>query len=186
MIWRNNLAQVCLGMSILTQGCGPDVRIEEQTCVNARCDDVTWAQWPMPHPPNTGLPDPFNYEVDAEKGVVLDKVTKLMWQREISPSGTNWIQAKTYCNDLELGGYDDWRLPTRIELVSIVDFTNEYGDPAINATAFTNTPIDWFWSSSPWPGSSSKVFVVNFLDGVTSSNFNTTNPANDCRVRCVR
>ena len=54
--------------------------------------------------------------------------------------------------DLTLEGHDDWRLPTRLELVSIVDFAAY--EPAIDRAAFPGTPAFGFWSGSlaPRPG----------------------------------
>ena len=36
---------------------------------------------------------------------------------------SNWEQALSYCENLSLGGRDDWRLPTAKELQSIVDYS---------------------------------------------------------------
>jgi len=66
-----------------------------------------------------------------------------------------------------------------MELRTIVDQT-VYG-PAINQTAFPSTPT-WFWTSSPYAGSSGNAWVVFFLSGYSVGNgvgyYN--------RVRCVR
>jgi hypothetical protein len=43
-------------------------------------------------------------------------------------------------------GYKDWRLPTRQELTSIVDFGQVV--PAIDTNYFQNTKSNWYWSSS--------------------------------------
>ena len=63
----------------------------------------------------------------------------------------NWYQAcgtydATYnptsqnvCGSLNLGGYSDWRLPTKKELMSIVDYSIPYPGPTINTTYFPNT-----------------------------------------------
>src|SRR5262245_28544364 len=77
----------------------------------------SWATWPMPNPPSTGLPNPASYDTSVD-GVVCDEVTGLLWQREVDSTAV-YIrsEASAYCDGLELAGYDDWRLPTRIELV---------------------------------------------------------------------
>jgi len=49
-----------------------------------------------------------------------------------------------------------------MELRTIVDQT-VYG-PAINQTAFPSTPT-WFWTSSPYAGSSGNAWYVNFSNG---------------------
>ena len=40
-----------------------------------------WAMWPMPNPPTSGLPHPQSYDTSVP-GTVLDRVTRLIWQRE--------------------------------------------------------------------------------------------------------
>ncbi len=52
-------------------------------------------------------------------GVLLDKATCLMWESEPGfIAGGNWEPSKTYCENLSLGGFDDWRMPTVLELGS--------------------------------------------------------------------
>jgi hypothetical protein len=104
-----------------------------------------------------------------------------MWQQAV-PTGTyTWAQAVAYCPTLNLAGHSDWRLPSRIELVSIVDFGVTSG-ATINATYFPSTPASWFWSSSPLVGSSSNAWLVYFDYGFTYLNF----VSNTNYVRCVR
>ncbi len=52
-------------------------------------------------------------------GMVLDRATCLMWEAEPGfVAGGNWEPSKTYCENLSLGGFDDWRMPTVVELGS--------------------------------------------------------------------
>ena len=135
----------------------------------------------------------FSYDAMTVK----DTSTGLTWQRVLpaayagctgrySTSGSvgeacNWEGAKTYCTQLALAG-GGWRLPTKDELVSIADTGRT--NPAIDTTAFPNTPGEWFWSSSPYVGPSGGAWSVNFyfVNGF-SDNFAT---GNAYRVRCVR
>ena len=56
---------------------------------------------------------------DNGNSTVTDLKTGLMWQQAPSSSGYTWQQAVDYCNNLELGGYSDWRIPSCKELYSI-------------------------------------------------------------------
>jgi hypothetical protein len=127
-----------------------------------------------------GAPNLENY-TDNGGYTVTDNLTGLMWQQTV-PTGTyTWVQAVAYCPTLNLAGHSDWRLPSRIELVSIVDFGVTSG-ATINATYFPSTPASWFWSSSPLVGSSSNAWLVYFDYGFTYLNF----VSNTNYVRCVR
>ncbi|MGC9366820.1 MAG: DUF1566 domain-containing protein [bacterium] len=80
---------------------------------------------------------------DNGDGTVTDLATGLMWQKADDGVGRNWEQALVYAESLELGGYDDWRLPNAHELQSIVDYTRSLqatGSPAID-TVFICTEI---------------------------------------------
>ncbi|MGD7652034.1 MAG: DUF1566 domain-containing protein [Verrucomicrobiales bacterium] len=80
---------------------------------------------------------------ETGEGTVLDHSTGLMWQQGDSVDGLDWEEALAYAENLELGGYSDWRLPNAKELQAIVDYTRSPGTPdsgAIDAV-FTCTPI---------------------------------------------
>jgi len=58
-------------------------------------------------------------------GIVTDTLNKLQWQDDIDPYDTrkqiDLQNAYIQCEDLTLGGYEDWRLPNINELASIID-----------------------------------------------------------------
>ena len=147
------------------------------------CADPSWAEWPMPNDQvdvTAGAPNLESY-TDNHDGTVTDNVTGLMWQQAVSTTTYTWAQAVAYCPTLSLASHSDWRLPSRIELVSIVDLGVTSG-ASINATYFPSTPTSSFWSSSPLAGSSSFAWVVFFNYGSTPfGDVSSTFP-----VRCVR
>ena len=49
------------------------------------------------------------------------KIGKLMYQNQLFNKRYSWEEAKLYADNLRLGGYDDWRLPTRNEIVAILN-----------------------------------------------------------------
>ena len=125
---------------------------------------------------------------DDRLGGVKDDRYKLMWQDgDLSPHEMTHDEAVHYCENLNSAGFNDWRLPTIKELLSITDDTRF--EPAINK-AFKNVAYEttdhrgerWYWSQTKSAGASSSVWVVNSNDGfvgwrdVSSRRF----------VRCVR
>jgi len=77
------------------------------------------------------------------------------------------VNAVGYC------GYKDWRMPTRYELASIVDFSSY--TPAIDTTYFPNTKSDWFWSSSPYAGGGNGAWGVGFYYGFSNYSYKNDN-----------
>jgi hypothetical protein len=120
--------------------------------------------WPMPNPAASGLPNPAQYDT-SQPGVVIDRVTGLSWQRDVDPASYLPPDAAALCAGLSLGGAA-WRLPTLIELLSIVDFTRS--SPSIDPDAFPATPGDSFWTSTPVVGAdgpSGQAWYVGFTTG---------------------
>ena len=164
------------------------------------CDPVfgwcvyEWARWRVPSWKGSGLPNEPTYTV--KNGTVADSVTGLVWQRAVDDAACQggptcrWYDAHAYCRDLRLDG-GGWRLPSVIELLTIVD----YG--AVNASmvlideaAFPGTPRETFWSSTCVPGPCSvtspaeevAASFVDFYGGLVAD----TGSASAHRVRCVR
>jgi len=90
-------------------------------------------------------------------GTISDTASGLMWAQVDSGRGLNWKEALAFCEDFQLAGYSDWRLPSIKELNSIVDYSKGQGYAAINETVFeitmvpdpdNNTWWPYFWSST--------------------------------------
>jgi hypothetical protein len=166
------------------QACPPGL-----SCTASGCSD--WANWPIPNamgPPPPALPNPASYDSTSQAGVVIDNVTGLWWQQPINgndaaqkncAAGCSQPDAVAYCEGLSLAQRTDWRVPTRIELVSLIDDTKV--NPAIDP-AFAGAPARFFWTSSPYAPTPGKAWGVLFDVGATNSD--TTTVAHD--VRCVR
>jgi Protein of unknown function (DUF1566) len=137
-----------------------------------------WAIWPMPNAA-PGLPNAQSFDVQPS-GVVLDRVTGLMWQRKLDDQQLTLVNATQHCADLSLAGFDDWRLPSRLELVSILDTMRV--QPAIDAAAFPDTPSDWFWTSTLSGLDSQSAWYVYFYFGYPKTDL----VSNQFSVRCVR
>lgn len=139
-----------------------------------------WAEWPMPTPGDKSLPNHQSY-LSTIEGVVTDTVTQLQWQQVVDDGAFTWADAGGYCAALGIAG-GGFRLPTRIELLSIVDYTVDR--PTIDITGFANAPPERFWSASPFAGATDNAWLVNFGFG-TGVVFADATSAK-YRVRCVR
>lgn len=113
-------------------------------------------------------------------GAVTDNRTGLVWQQTVDANSYTQAAAMTYCAGLNLGGFSSgWRLPTVGELLSIVDPTAP--SPALDPTAFPNTPTNYFMTASTFVGTTGSVWTVSGFDGSSSSGA----PNSPLRVRCV-
>lgn len=109
-----------------------------------------------------------------EDSISTDLNSGLMWQEIPTTEGFDWQGAKEYCENLELGGYDDWRLPTAKELFSISDFSE--GWPYLDTTYFSLVNNDFvdkseqYWTSNNYVGHTEEggytaAFGVNHATG---------------------
>ncbi|WP_158850237.1 DUF1566 domain-containing protein [Algibacter sp. L1A34] len=109
-----------------------------------------------------------------EEGITTDLNTGLMWQEVPTTEGFDWKGAKEYCENLELDGYDDWRMPTAKELYSISDFSE--GWPYLDTNYFSlvnNEHVDkseQYWADNKYVGHTEEgqyaaAFGVNHATG---------------------
>ncbi len=117
-----------------------------------------------------------NEFVDNGDKTITDKATKLKWQKEDSKDAITWEGALLACENLDQGGYNDWRLPNAKELQSLVDYSRSpdtTNSPAINpifiSTEITNerNQKDWgfYWTSTTHErsdGNGSEAVYISF------------------------
>lgn len=111
--------------------------------------------------------------IDNGNGTITDVNTELMWQQTPPIEGMTWAEAKEYCENLECGGYSDWRLPTLKELFSISDFSE--GWPYLDTTYFklSNGIVskdEQYWADNKYVGETVEgrddaAFGVNHVTG---------------------
>jgi hypothetical protein len=150
--------------------------------ISGKCIDRAWANWPLPSEPPTS----YVIGTGSGSGTVTDIVTGLVWQQPAASTTFTWAAAMSYCANLNLGGFasGSWQLPTRIELLSLVDDTHAH--PAINPPAFPNTASSQFyWSSSAYLGFANAAWTVSFDVGYAVDSTNSSAGV-AAWVRCVQ
>lgn len=159
------------------EGVCTQINDDSNVCTAGSCrSGVCCEVFVMPNPATAGLPNPASYT--SGSGIVTDNVTKLVWEQPTTAAGfsSSFDDALKHCAD-KAGG---WRLPTVLELYSLIDFTKT--GSMIDERYFPNAPADVFWSSSVVAGGASAAWTVNFGDGSMSQEVLDV----DYSVRCVR
>jgi hypothetical protein len=115
--------------------------------------------------------------------IVTDSATGLSWQDNVivATAERTWEDAIDYCeNTLALGGHQDWRLPNKNELISIVDYL-QY-DPALDSGTFQNYYSGYYWCSTTNAKYGNYAWGINFLNGYSRH----MGKGNSYHIRCVR
>ncbi len=119
--------------------------------------------------------------VDNGDDTVSDLSTGFIWQKTEGGSQP-WDAALGYCEGLDLGGADDWRVPNVKALASILDVTGAV-DPRIDTSYFPGAVSDFYWTSTVFSPSSVGSDTVGFAG--TQRVFAHLNTELH-EVRCVR
>ncbi len=127
---------------------------------------------------------------DDNKEVVIDTTRNLMWQdngetknvkklwEEFGVPRLEQYPAKSYCEKLDFAGFNDWYLPSKDELLSIVD--KRYEPAAVKE--FKNITSSLYWTSNLYGNDTNRAWNVSFYNGYESWNPKGYN----FLVRCVR
>ena len=112
-----------------------------------------------------------DYSLKAVSGdvVVVDNATGLMWHQSGSDDEMEWDEAKEWVEDLNseegYAGYQDWRLPTVDEAVSLLESSKKNGDLYIDPVF--SKKQRWIWTGDKFEDEDGSVAAwdVDFFDG---------------------
>lgn len=124
---------------------------------------------------------------DNTVGIVVDTRTNLVWQDHMIYDEKTWLEAIGTCENLELGGYDDWRLPNVNELTSILDRNQKdllikdgFVNTELTEGGFGSTSV--YWTSTTNERIPSNAWIILFHLGTTT----TLKKGDKYYFRCVR
>ena len=126
-------------------------------------------------------PIPASRFIDNKDGTVTDSLTKLIWLKNLNCFGMlDWRGASLAAKGLKEGdcgpnpalvlsdgsSAGDWRLPTMIELCTMIDFSRR--DPALTKShMFLHVPSGYHWSATTLEYHSGMAWIVYFESGTT-------------------
>jgi hypothetical protein len=118
----------------------------------------------------------------AETTIIKDPRTNLMWEDTPHVRETKITQSRAihYCGELKLGDFEDWRLPTIHELLTIVDYKRV--SPALPKAFSYVEKESFYWTKTSVADESDAFWGVNFKRGASSK----ASEYYDRYARCVR
>ena len=117
-------------------------------------------------------------ETVNEDEIIIDSASGLVWQKNYPNNSKEWGDALSYCEKSTYAGYNDWKLPNKNELASLIKYySSSYTDSY--TTDFPN--ID-FTSSSTNPDDNNRYFTY----GKGYSIYIDYSQKYDAIGRCVR
>jgi len=120
------------------------------------------------------------YEVKDK--VIIDHTTSLMWQQAGSDNYMTSDKAQEYINQLNLdkfAGFNDWRLPTLEEAMSLME-AKQNDDNGFYINSLFGKEQEWIWTADLH--NADYTWCVTFIGGGCSAGGFGTN----CHVRAVR
>jgi len=144
-------------------------------CSGGRCIDVRQAAWPS---------GPSVFEIDAD--TVLDRRTGLVWERGMATDAIGLAAATQRCAGRNTNGDAGWpwRVPSRIELSSLIDFGGggDASAPFFDPDVFTTTNVanECLSALAPRPEEPCNYLFSSAAAGLQYE------CRSACSVRCVR
>ncbi|MGV7219944.1 MAG: DUF1566 domain-containing protein [Nitrospinales bacterium] len=95
--------------------------------------------------------------IDNENGTISDSISGLMWQENYSYVETgnyiSWYDAEKYVaklNESKLGNHNDWRLPDKLEIQSIYEFSHQFESRGKTYTLHIDPIFEFSYGSCFW------------------------------------
>ena len=125
---------------------------------------------------------------DNGNGTVTDNVTNLVWEQKNEDNDAltyTYAAAAAYCDNLSLGGSDDWRVPSRKEYSTILNLGRL--SPALDTNYFpffirTNQTDIYYWTSSDYHDDPGLSWIMQVSFGIIG----TGSKDSLYKIRCVR
>ena len=128
---------------------------------------------------------------DNGDGTIADNLTGLTWEQKSEVNETysySYADAISYCDDLILGGSTDWRVPTRKEYSTILNYGN--WSPSLDeeyfpyyTTGSTNGEM-LYWTTSEYHDDSTQVWYIQMPFSLIDKTPKTGGEPQ--KVRCVQ
>ena len=190
--WNNSacvtplpLGKICTGQNKCYQNTGSGT----VACPVEKDDDFYGQDW---YYASLGKCAPHSFTIRTISGdnVVYDNNTGIQWQwQESTPEGDfDWDAADAYCKQ-PYAGYNDWRLPTPMEVFSIGDGSRY--QPAVDRTYFPSTNNHdsnnsrYWWTSKKSKAEPTKAYYVQYYVS-TESHVKEMTESERLTAICVR
>ena len=128
VVFKNGVKYTLGGFTIGYRGTGPGYtkKFLEAAGFDVSLDEIADMQPPVifkeKETEDKTAKSRFNDNMD---GTVTDNVMDLIWQKEEDGIRRDYKNALQYCENLNSGGYNDWRLPQKEELIKMAEFGYE-------------------------------------------------------------
>ena len=147
-------------------------------CYEAAGTEITCTDTGQDGAMQTGVAWPSQRFVDHGDGTVTDNLTGLMWTKNANiccpnplSGGIPWQDAQSLVSGMNAGssenyGYTDWRIPNRVELHSLTDFSRFYPPDSLpSGHPFVDIVPYYYWSSTIVVYPPQSAWYVDMFDG---------------------
>lgn len=159
------------------QAAGEAAEAFRELCRAGAAQGAVPAAFPPAEEPGSAAVELPERLVLTAPGTAVDPKTGLIWTAKDNGEGIDWHGAKEYADNLSLGGFSDWRLPTIDELEGL--YETDTGEQNCRLGIELSSP--WTWSGSM--EGSSRAWFFNFHLGYR---FVGLRVFDGYRVLCVR
>lgn len=100
------------------------------------------------------------------EAAVLDRTTQLIWERSPGSNEVTWSTAQTRCGLKTVGGHSGWRLPSFIELMTLIEPTSHQKSARPTLPAghpFSGIKPGAYWTSDASSSEPAQAYAVDFL-----------------------
>ena len=116
---------------------------------------------------------PLRFEIleAFENVAVLDRNTDLIWERHPSEASMSWANAPMHCALKSVGGRKGWRLPSFLELMTLVQPSLDLDASSISLPhdhPFRGVQAASYWTSTPLDSDARQAYSVDFIAGDVS------------------